>query len=66
MSSEDAQQNRLPDNEKDSPHNQDDLLAAVGGWSWEGAGLRPVDVLPLSGEDPTAKESQEGAVAEAA
>lgn len=42
------------------------MLAAVGGWSWEGAELRPADVVPVSGEDPSAKESKEGAVAEAA
>lgn len=47
-------------------NEQDDVLAAVGGWSWEGAELRPADVVPVSGEDPSAKESKEGAVAEAA
>ncbi|KAK7430924.1 hypothetical protein QQZ08_002452 [Neonectria magnoliae] len=47
--------------------DQDDLLAAIGGWSWDDARQAQTDAAEGGGEDKrTVTTPQEGVVAEAA
>ncbi|KPM43031.1 hypothetical protein AK830_g3567 [Neonectria ditissima] len=47
--------------------DQDDLLAAIGGWSWEDAGQTPMGAARVGGEDNQAVTTpREGVVAKAA
>ncbi|KAK7418239.1 hypothetical protein QQX98_004023 [Neonectria punicea] len=65
-----SQGGKMPDRspaDKALQTDQDDLLAAIGGWSWDDAGQAQTNAAEVGGEDnQTVTTPQEGVVAEAA